>query len=61
MEIVDDFDEKSYNNKGKPWKSLRVLRVNPNFFIFLSFFIMFLLFLHFFIFFIFHVFIFSFF
>ena len=45
MEIVEDFDEKSYNNKGEPWKSLRILRVNPNFFIFLFFFIMFLLFL----------------
>ena len=33
MEIVGDFDEKSYNNNGKPWK-LRILRVNPNFFIF---------------------------
>ena len=21
MEIVEDFDEKSYNNNGKPWKS----------------------------------------
>ena len=42
MEIVEDFDEKSYNNNGKPWKSLRILRMNPNFFIFLSFFIMFL-------------------
>ena len=21
MEIVKDFDEKSYNNNGKPWKS----------------------------------------
>ena len=39
MEIVKDFDEKSYNNNGKPWKSLRILRVNPIFFIFLSFFI----------------------
>ena len=41
MEIVEDFDEKSYNNNGKPWKSSRILRVNPNFFIFLSFFIFF--------------------
>ena len=57
MEIVHDFDEKSYNNNGKPWKSSRILRVN--FFIFLSFF----LFFHFFIYFIFtffHCFIFSF-
>ena len=28
MEIVKDFDEKSYNNNGKPWKSSRILRVN---------------------------------
>ena len=36
MEIVEDFDEKSYNNNnGKPWKSSSILRVNPNFFIFL--------------------------
>ena len=47
MEIVEDFDEKSYNNNGKPLKSSRILRVNPNFFIFLSFFI---IFLHFFVF-----------
>ena len=40
MEIVEDFDEKSYNNNGKPWKSSRILRVNPIFFIFLSFFIL---------------------
>ena len=33
MEIVEDFDEKSYNNNGKPWKSSRILRVKPNFFI----------------------------
>ena len=38
MEILEDFDEKSYNNNGKPWKSSRILRVNPIFFIFLSFF-----------------------
>ena len=37
MEIVEDFDEKSYNNNGKAWKSSRILRVNPIFFIFLSF------------------------
>ena len=24
MEIVDNFDEKSYNNNGKPWKSSRI-------------------------------------
>ena len=29
MEIVEDFDEKSYNNNGKPWKSSRILRMNP--------------------------------
>ena len=29
MEIVEDFDEKSYNNNGKSWKSSRILRVNP--------------------------------
>ena len=27
MEIVEDFDEKSYNNNGEPWKSSRILRV----------------------------------
>ena len=43
MEIVEDFDEKSYNNNGKPWKSSRILRVKPNFFIF-SLFIIFLIF-----------------
>ena len=31
MEIVEDFDDKSYNNNGKPWKSSRILRVNPFF------------------------------
>ena len=31
MEIVEDFDKKSYNNNGKPWKSSRILRVNPFF------------------------------
>ena len=31
MEIVQDFDEKSYNNNGKPWKSSRISRVNPIF------------------------------
>ena len=34
MEIVENFDEKSYNNNGKPWKSSRILRLNPNCFIF---------------------------
>ena len=33
MDIVDDFDEESYNNNGKPWKSSKILRVKPNFFI----------------------------
>ena len=41
MEIVEDFDEQSYNNNGKPWKSSRILRVNPMFF---SFFFLFSLF-----------------
>ena len=31
MEIVEDFDGKSYNNNGKPWKSSRILRENPFF------------------------------
>ena len=44
MEIVEDFDEQSYNNNGKLWKSSRILRVNPIFFIFLSFFNIFLFF-----------------
>ena len=56
MEIVEDFDEKSYNNNGKSWNSSRILRVNPNFFIFFLFFI---ISLHFFVFFsIFHFFLF---
>ena len=63
MEIVKDFDEKSYNNNGKPWKSSRILRVNPNVFIFLSFFIIFIHFFRFFFIFsffhLFHFFIFS--
>ena len=46
MEIVDDFDEKSYNNNNKPWKSSGILRVKSNFIIF-SFFHVF----HFFVFF----------
>ena len=41
MEIVEDFDEISYNNNGSPWKSSKILHVNPMFFIFLSFFIIF--------------------
>ena len=48
IEIVKDFDEKSYNHNDKPWKSSRILRVKPNFFIFSLFII--LLFLIFFIF-----------
>ena len=43
MEIVEDFDEKSYNN-GESWKSSRILRVNPFFsffFLFSSFFSLF--------------------
>ena len=31
IEIVEDFDEKSYNNNGKSWKSSRIFRVNPFF------------------------------
>ena len=50
MEIVEDFDETSHNNNGKPWKSSRNLRLNPMFFIFLSFFHHFSSFFHFFIF-----------
>ena len=51
MEIVEDFDEKSYNNNGKPWKSSRILRVNPFFsffFLFSSFFFFFSVFFFFF-------------
>ena len=51
IEIVEDFDEKKYNNTGKPKNSSRILRVKPNFFIFLSFFIIFLIFRFFFSFF----------
>ena len=54
MEIVEDFDEKSYNNNGKPWKSSRILRVNQfvSFsFLFSSFFFIFLHFFRSFIFF----------
>ena len=43
MEIVEDFDEKSYNNNGKPWKSSGILSVKPKFFIF-SMFVMFFVF-----------------
>ena len=52
MEIVEDFDEKSYNNNGKPWKSSRILRVSPffSFFFFFSSFFSFFFF-HFFMFF----------
>ena len=35
MEIVEDSDEQSYNNNGKPWKSNRILRLNPFSFFFL--------------------------
>ena len=51
MEIVEDFDEKS-NNNGKPWKSSRILRVNPIFSFFSIFsFLMFFIFSFFFFFF----------
>ena len=43
LEIVEDFDERNYNNNGKPWKSSRILRAKPNFFIFS----LFIIFLHF--------------
>ena len=56
VEIVEDFQGKRYNNNGKPWKSSRILRVNP---FFPFFFLFFIIFLHFFVFF--HFFIFSFF
>ena len=44
MEIEKDFNEKSYNNNGKPWKSSRILCEKPNFFTFYcaSFFFIFL-------------------
>ena len=63
IEIVKDFDEKSYNNNGKPWKSSRILRLNPFFhfsfflhhfsiFHFFHFFVLFIVaFFHFFLFF----------
>ena len=49
IEIVKDFDEKSYKNNGKPWKSSRILCANPNFFIFFifSFFFIFCILFHF--------------
>ena len=33
MENIVDFAETSYNKNGKPWKSSKILRKNPNFFI----------------------------
>ena len=51
MEIVEDFDEKSYKKQRKPWKSSRILHVKPNFFIF-SLFIIFSCFLFIFFFFV---------
>ena len=62
MEIVEDFNEKSYNNNGKPWKSSRILRLNPFVFIFFPFssFFPFFRFFHFFIFFTFFLFFFFF-
>ena len=64
MEIVEDFDEESYYNNGKPWKSSRILRVKPNFFIFsllifFSFFVFFFIFSFFHFFIVFHFFHFS--
>ena len=52
------FNEKSYNNNGKPWKSSRILRVNPmfSFFFFFNHFSPFFLFFSFFHFFIFSIF-----
>ena len=44
MEIVEDFDEQSNNNNGKPWNLSRILSVKPNFCIFLHFFIIFFIF-----------------
>ena len=45
MEIVRDFEEKSYNNNnGKPWKSSRILSVNPIFSFFSPFFFHFFIF-----------------
>ena len=59
MEIVQDFDEKSYNNNGKPWKSSRISRVNPIFSFFVLFSSIFSIFSFFFIFIFFIFFIFS--
>ena len=50
MELVVDFDEKSYNNNGKQWKSSRILRVKSKV---LHFSFFFHIFLHFSLFFIF--------
>ena len=61
MEIVEDFDEKSYNNNCKPCKLSKIFSVNPNFFIFLSLFIIVSPFFRFFVFPFFHFFIFMFF
>ena len=52
MELVEDFDEKSYHNNGKPWKSSRILLVKPKFSFFIIF--SFLFIFHFFFFFLFH-------
>ena len=54
MEIVEDFDEKSHNNKGKSWKSSGILRVNPFFSFFFLFSSFFFIFLRFFFLFFFH-------
>ena len=59
MEIVEDFDEKSYNNNGKPLEIVEDFASESIFFIFLSFSIIFLhffVFVHSFIFFIFSLF-----
>ena len=54
MEIVEDFDEQSYNNNGEPWKSSRILCLNSIFsFVFHFFIFPFFSFFHFFHFFIF--------
>ena len=60
--IVEDFDEKSYNNNGKPWKSSRILRAKAkllHFSFFFHHFSPFFRFFPFFHFFLFHVFLFS--
>ena len=64
MEIAEDFDEKSYNNNGKPWKVVEDFACESQilhfffFFFFSSFFFIFPFspFFHFFIFFIFFIF-----